>query len=94
MSAGGGDVAIVGGGVLGLTLGLRLAQRGHQVTVLEAESQVGGLATADAIGHIRWDRFYHVILGADTRLLALLSELKASCWKVNRPSALALPYTS
>ena len=69
------DVGIVGGGMLGLTLGLRLTQRGHQVTVFEAESGVGGLAAADDIGDVRWDRFYHVVLGTDSRLLALLAEI-------------------
>lgn len=69
------DVGVVGGGVLGLTLGLRLAQQGHRVTVLEAGRDVGGLASADAIGDVRWDRFYHVVLGSDARLLALLNEI-------------------
>ncbi|MBK8251005.1 MAG: NAD(P)/FAD-dependent oxidoreductase [Gemmatimonadetes bacterium] len=69
------DVIVVGGGMLGLTLALRLRQQGHDVTVLEGASDVGGLAAADGIGDVRWDRFYHVILGQDTRLLALLREI-------------------
>ncbi|MBL8959468.1 MAG: FAD-dependent oxidoreductase, partial [Gemmatimonadetes bacterium] len=69
------DVIVVGGGMLGLTLALRLRQQGHDVTVLEGEAAVGGLAAADDIGEVRWDRFYHVILGQDTRLLALLREI-------------------
>ncbi len=69
------SIVIGGGGMLGLTLALRLRQQGHAVTVLEGASEVGGLASADAIGEVRWDRFYHVILGQDTRLLALLSEI-------------------
>ncbi|MGQ0538131.1 MAG: NAD(P)/FAD-dependent oxidoreductase [Gemmatimonadaceae bacterium] len=69
------DVGIVGGGMLGLTIGLRLAQRGHRVTVFEAEPAVGGLAAAGDIGSLRWDRFYHVVLGADKYLLALLDEI-------------------
>lgn len=69
------DVGIVGGGMLGLTCALRLAQRGHRVTVFEAERGVGGLASADDLGDVRWDRFYHVVLGSDRRLLALLDEI-------------------
>jgi protoporphyrinogen oxidase len=68
-------VAVVGGGVLGLTLGLRLAQQGHRATVLDAAPSFGGLASADPIGEYTWDRFYHVILMSDTRLRALLDEL-------------------
>jgi protoporphyrinogen oxidase len=70
-----GSVAIVGGGMLGLTCALRLAQRGHRVTVFEADRGVGGLASADDLGDVRWDRFYHVVLGTDRRLLALLDEI-------------------
>ena len=39
---------IIGGGVLGLTVALRLAQRGHDVEVLERDEVPGGLAEAVA----------------------------------------------
>ena len=68
-------VAVVGGGVLGLTLALRLRQRGCQVTVLEAAPEVGGLAASTTLGGVACDRFYHVVLPADTALQALLAEL-------------------
>ena len=51
---------IVGGGLLGLTLALRLVQRGYRVTLLEAADHVGGLADAWQLGDITWDRHYHV----------------------------------
>lgn len=66
---------IVGGGMLGLTLALRLAERGERVTVLEAAPELGGLAAAWTLGDVAWDRHYHVILEADARLRALLAEL-------------------
>ncbi len=69
------SVAVVGGGVLGLTLALRLTDRGHRVTVLEAAPATGGLASAERIGGYTWDRFYHVILLSDTHLRGLLGEL-------------------
>src|SRR5689334_19706935 len=37
-----GDVIVVGAGVGGMACALRLAARGHQVTVLEQSDQVGG----------------------------------------------------
>ncbi|HEY2410905.1 MAG TPA: NAD(P)/FAD-dependent oxidoreductase [Pirellulaceae bacterium] len=66
---------IVGGGLLGLTLALRLAQQGKRVTVLEAADHVGGLADAWQIGDVTWDRHYHVTLLSDQHLRGVLKEL-------------------
>lgn len=70
------NIGIVGGGIAGLTLALRLAQHGNQVTVFEREQEVGGLAGSTNIGEIKWDKFYHVILMSDTHLRNLLRELE------------------
>jgi protoporphyrinogen oxidase len=67
--------AIVGGGMLGMTLALRLAQRGHRVTLFEAAPDFGGLASAWTVGEVTWDRHYHVTLYSDRTLRALLTEL-------------------
>ncbi|MGI8715737.1 MAG: FAD-dependent oxidoreductase [Solirubrobacteraceae bacterium] len=68
-------IAIVGGGVLGTVLALRLAQSGARVTLLERAPTVGGLAGAmDLDGH-RVDRFYHVIVPSDERMISLAEEL-------------------
>jgi protoporphyrinogen oxidase len=67
--------AIVGGGVLGMTLALRLAQQGKQVTLFESAHQFGGLASAWRLGNILWDRHYHVTLLSDTHIRSLLQEL-------------------
>lgn len=78
MSALDSRVAIVGGGVLGMTLALRLRNAGLQPTIIEAASAPGGLASSDAIGPYQWDRFYHVILKSDSELLQLLDDLGLS----------------
>lgn len=71
-------VGVVGGGVLGLTVALRLRARGYRVTVLEAAPAAGGLAAATTLGGYAVDRFYHVVLPADTALQALLGEIGAA----------------
>ena len=68
-------VGVVGGGVLGTSLALRLAQAGADVTVIERGPSLGGLAgTMDFGGH-EVDRFYHVITPADTRMIAMAEEV-------------------
>ncbi len=74
-AAGGERIGIVGGGMLGMTLALRLAERGRHVTLIESGSELGGLAAAWQIGEVRWDRHYHVTLASDARLRALLRDL-------------------
>jgi protoporphyrinogen oxidase len=59
-------IAIVGSGFLGLTLALRLAESGREVTVFEAAPEIGGLASAWQIGDVVWDRHYHVTLMSDS----------------------------
>jgi protoporphyrinogen oxidase len=66
---------IIGGGLLGMTLALRLRQQGRDVTLCEAAEQLGGLASAWELGGVVWDRHYHVTLLSDSYLRALLAEL-------------------
>lgn len=67
--------AIVGGGMLGMTLAHRLAQQGQKVTLCEAAPQLGGLTSAWQLGDVSWDRYYHVTLMSDTHLRSLLEEI-------------------
>ena len=58
-----------------MALASRLSREGHQVTILEAASRSGGLASPTQIGDYTWDRFYHVVLLSDAHLRGLLDEL-------------------
>jgi protoporphyrinogen oxidase len=75
MSANSEKWAIVGGGVLGMTLAHRLAQKGKQVTLFESAPYLGGLASVWQLGDIVWDRHYHVTLLSDLCIRALLDEM-------------------
>jgi protoporphyrinogen oxidase len=67
--------AVVGGGLLGLTLARRLSQAGHRVTLYEAAPTLGGLAAPWNLDGVIWDRHYHVILRSDSFTRGLLGEL-------------------
>ena len=68
-------VAVVGGGILGLTAAYRLAQAGVRVTLYERSEDLGGLVGAFDFGGRRVDRFYHVVLPTDHRVRGLAEEL-------------------
>lgn len=61
--------------MLGMTLALRLAQAGQQVTLFESAETLGGLASAWSLGNIVWDRHYHVTLLSDQYFRSLLREI-------------------
>ena len=60
---------------MGLALARRLSDQGNDVSVYEADKQLGGLATHHDYGAFVWDRFYHVILPTDTHLLGFLNDI-------------------
>ena len=83
---------VVGGGLLGATLALRLAEAGERVTLLERAPHLGGLASAWSLGDVVWDRHYHVTLLSDARLRNLLTELGVESevrWVVTRTGCYA-----
>ena len=68
--------AVLGAGALGLTVALRLAQAGDEVTVIEREPLPGGLAAGFEIEPGVWlDRFYHHLFASDWHAIGLIHEL-------------------
>ena len=73
-------VVVVGGGFAGLSAGVRLAERGRRVVVLEARARLGGRATAFPdrdTGEIV-DNGQHVMFGCYRETLAFLELIGAS----------------
>ena len=66
---------IIGGGMLGMTLALRLAQDGHKVTIYESADKVGGLTSSWEMNGTVWDKYYHVILMSDLNTRKILEEI-------------------
>jgi len=69
------DVLVLGGGISGLTVAFRLANRGLNVRVLEESSQAGGLLSSLARPGYEIERLYHHIFEHDEEALALLQGL-------------------
>ena len=69
------SIGIVGGGMLGMSLGLFLSEKGFRVSLIEKASRLGGLVSAWEIDDYTWDQFYHVILLSDRHLIELLDRL-------------------
>jgi len=71
-------VGIIGGGILGITLGYFLSREGVRVTIFEASDTLGGLAGPIRLDGYNIDRFYHAILTSDAHLAQLFEELEIS----------------
>ena len=70
-------IGIIGAGYTGLTAGLRLAKGGHDVTILEANDKVGGLAGGFKEKGWEWslDEHYHHWFTGDRAVKNLAKEI-------------------
>lgn len=72
-------IAILGGGLSGLAAGYRLSEKSNEVTILEKEDFLGGLASSYSIpwdGKNYWiTKTYHHILHGDDTTINLIKEL-------------------
>ena len=68
-------MAIVGGGILGMSAAYRLSQAGVSVALFERSPDLGGLVGSVDLDGRPVDRFYHVVLPTDHRVLSLAGEL-------------------
>lgn len=73
-------IGVLGGGALGLTAAMRLAQKGAQVTLIEKENELGGLAAGFQVGNsgAYLEKAYHHLFRSDKDIQALLDELGMS----------------
>ena len=71
-------IAIIGGGVGGMTAAYELAKHGHQVTLLEASDHLGGLSGGFRKKGWKWslESYYHHWFQGDRDVLGLINELE------------------
>ncbi|WP_190819616.1 NAD(P)/FAD-dependent oxidoreductase [Saccharopolyspora pogona] len=68
-------VGVVGAGATGLTAAFDTVKAGHDVTVLEASTELGGLAASIEVGGTPLERFYHHSFRTDRAIIELVEEL-------------------
>ena len=68
-------LVVVGAGAMGLAAAWHALRAGHQVTVLEASGEPGGMAAHFDLAGISTERFYHFICKSDDATFALLDDL-------------------
>jgi protoporphyrinogen oxidase len=70
-------IAILGAGFGGLSAAYDLIRQGNQVTIYEATTNVGGLASGFKESHWEWsvEQYYHHWFASDRHILGLISEL-------------------
>ena len=71
-------VAIVGGGLTGLSAAYELTKSSFEVELFEAESELGGLAGSFSVADTRLEKFYHHWFTSDHDIISLINELGLS----------------
>lgn len=88
------SITIIGGGFTGLAAAYKLVLAGHKVTVIEADSAVGGLAGAFETKGERLDRFYHHWFTNDREVLGLIDAVGLSSSVVINPTNTGIFYAN
>ncbi len=70
-------IAVLGGGFAGLSAAFYLRRKGYDVTVIERESVVGGLAVGFKQPNWKWplERAYHHLFATDSSILTLAKDI-------------------
>lgn len=68
-------VIVLGAGAMGLAAAYHALKLGHEVTVLEAGAEPGGMAAHFDFGGLSLERYYHFVCKADQPTFSLMDEL-------------------
>ena len=87
-------VVIIGGGFCGLAAAYELGTRNIRATVLEAESDIGGLAGSFDVNGTRLEKFYHHWFTNDVHVMRLIDELGQRDHVLLRPTRTGMYYAN
>ena len=85
-------IVVIGGGFCGLAAAYELGTLGIRATVLEQDSDLGGLAGSFAINGARLEKFYHHWFTSDVHIMGLIEELGQTDRVLLRPSRTGMYY--
>jgi protoporphyrinogen oxidase len=85
---------IIGAGFSGLTAAYELAKHKVRVTVLEGETDLGGLAGSFVVNGTRLEKFYHHWFTSDRHIMDLIAELGATDQIVLRATRTGIYYAN
>lgn len=87
-------ILILGAGFTGLTSGLRLIQKGHQVVIFEKEDKPGGLAVGVKKKDFQWsiEKHYHHLFTNDLAIINLIKDIGLEDKLIFPPSLTSLFY--
>ena len=83
-------VVVIGAGAMGLAAAFRAARNGHEVAVVEAAWDPGGMAGHFDFDGLSLERFYHFVCKTDEPTFALLEELGMSQVMHWRPTSMGV----
>jgi protoporphyrinogen oxidase len=87
-------VIVIGAGFCGLTAAYELGKSGADVTVLERDEEVGGLAGSFLVNGTPLEKFYHHWFTNDEHVMRLIRELGKQARVLVRPTRTGMYYAS
>lgn len=69
------NVAVIGGGPMGLTFAYDLLKKGYCVDVYEKDSQLGGMSAHFDFSGLDIEKYYHFVCGPDYPMFEIMKEL-------------------
>lgn len=87
-------VVIIGAGYCGLTAAYELSKLGIKTTVIERDSDIGGLAGTFEVNGARLEKFYHHWFTNDANVMGLINELGKNDQILLRPTRTGMYYAN